>query len=123
MNYGVESISRVVRKLVGDHQPIMDSVQLKSTGAEYTLESGTVLGVITAEDKHVQLDPAAADGSDAAVCVLAMDVTVPAADDEAAPVYIHGEMLEDGLIWPDGITEAEKKTAIAQLRGVGLFVI
>lgn len=123
----VQSYSGVVQeeiiRFVGEHHPIQGPIALKSTGTEYTLKAGTVLAQLTADNKYVQLVPGATDGSEVAKRILTETIVVPAAGDEAANGYRHGEFYDSGLTWPDGISAENKQTAIDELEDQGVYVV
>lgn len=110
-------------RFVGEHHPVQRAVTLKSTGSDVELKGGTVLGMITAEGLYVPFDPAAADGSENARCILTASVVVPASGDEPEIAYVHGEFYDSGLIWPDAISDTDKQTAIDALEAWGVYVV
>ena len=118
----MQVLSYQAPNFVGKHPPVMRPQVLASTGAELELKAGAVLGIVTASDKAVVLAPAAEDGSQAAALILVEDVTVPAAGDAVANVYVHGEFRRAGLAWPVGITDAQKTAAVKELAALGLYV-
>ncbi len=79
-----------------------------------------VLGMITASEKYVPLDPSASDGSQVAagIAVVAVDAT----DGDMPGAIINDQALVamDNLVWPDGITAGQKTTAIEQLGAIGI---
>ena len=87
-----------------------------------TLKAGTVLGLVTATGQYKPLAPAASDGTQNAIAILAIGkpastkvqrCTIGARGFEAA-----GRML----IWPTGITDVQKKAAEAQLGAKNILV-
>ncbi|MCP4683388.1 MAG: head decoration protein [Desulfobacterales bacterium] len=105
------------KNFIGDHPPIMMPGVL--SGGSHV--SGTVVGIVTASGKKVQLAPAASDGSEAAAAILYGDVDASEGD-EPAVFMEHGEAIEHYLTWPDGITENQKAAAIVELKALGIFV-
>ena len=87
------------------------------------LPLGTVVGIVTATAKFKQLDPSAEDGTQVAAGVLlqACDATLIDRDDGLV-VARHSIVAHHALAWPDAITNAEKLTAIAQLKALGVLV-
>lgn len=79
----------------------------------------TVLGEVTASGKLTQLNPAANDGSEVAVAVLYRDCDAAGGDVECT--VNDGQTIYRGqhLVWPAGITEAQKTAAIKQLAARG----
>lgn len=88
-----------------------------------TVEAGTVLGRVTSSGEYVPLDPSASDGSEVAAGVLFDAVT---RDSSAAVcgvgVVRDAELNGFALVWPTGITDPEKATAISELATRGLMV-
>ncbi len=87
------------------------------------LPLGTVVGIVTATAKFKQLDPSAEDGTQVAAGVLlqACDATLIDRDD-ALVIARHAIVAHHALAWPDAITNAEKLTALAQLKALGVLV-
>lgn len=115
--FGIASRVYTDTEFLGDHPPITEAGTL---GAG-TLSSGTVVGKITATGRYVQLAPAASDGSEVAAALLLGGLDA-AAGDENGVFVVHGEALDAFLVWPDGITAAEKAAARAQLKAAGIYV-
>jgi hypothetical protein len=86
------------------------------------LALGTVIGIVTATGKAVQLNPTASDGSEKAAGVLIEAVDATNAD--AKGLYIAREAIlrPSGLVWPDGITTAQRNTALGQLKALGILM-
>jgi len=72
--------------------------------------------------KYKILAPAGTDGSERAAAILLADVNATAADQACAVVSRHAEVNGNELVYPGGITAAEKDVAIAQLEALGLMV-
>lgn len=79
------------------------------------LLSGTVLGKITASGKFTQLNTSATDGSQNAVSILRGDVDATSADMDCVVVSRIAEVIDSKLIYPAGISGANKTAAIAAL--------
>lgn len=91
--------------------------------AGQNLQLGSVLGKKTADGKFYALAPAAADGSETAVAVLANDVDATLIDRvDAILIARHAIVASGALIWPAGITSLQKTTAIDQLKALGVLV-
>jgi hypothetical protein len=86
------------------------------------LKTGTVVGIITASGKVTQLAPSANDGSENAAGVLVGDVDASAADTPGVIIARHAICSDKGLVWPSGITGAQKNTALGQLKALGILV-
>jgi hypothetical protein len=86
-----------------------------------TLEAGAVLGKVTASGKYKALDPAAADGSEAAAGVLYGAVDASAADAEGVAIIRLAEVNAAELVWPVGITAPEQTTALGELAAFNII--
>ena len=86
-----------------------------------TLEAGAVLGKVTASGKYKALDPAAADGSEAAAGVLYGAVDASAADAEGVALIRLAEVNAAELVWPTGITGGEQTTALGELAALSII--
>lgn len=75
----------------------------------------TVMGKVTASGEFVQLAPAANDGSEVASAILyrAVDASEAAKKDVVSARLT--AVRASSLVWPDGITDGEKTTALGQL--------
>jgi len=87
------------------------------------LEMGTVLGMITASGKLTRIDLAASDGSESVYGVLLRD-TDASGGDEKCVVLERGPalVLEGGLVFNDGATDANKTTIKTALLGKNIRV-
>ena len=106
------------RVFLGGHPPVTISGTL-AAGRQYL--AGEVLGQVTADKKLTGLAPAAADGTQTAMAILAGDVDATASD-EPCVIVVHAEAISEGLIWPEGITALQKTAAAEQLQAVGIYV-
>ena len=94
-----------------------------TVAAGQVLALGAVVGVITASSKVKVVDPSASDGSEVAAGVLIQAMDANLADrDDGLIVARHAIVADHALVWPTGITVAEKKSAIAQLKALGILV-
>jgi hypothetical protein len=83
---------------------------------------GSVVGIVTATGKAKLLTPAATDGSQTAVGVLAVDVDATSADTKGVIIARGPCVLSDlYLTYPVGITAPQKATALSQLKALGLI--
>lgn len=75
----------------------------------------TVMGTVTADNELVQLNPGASDGSEVASAILyrAVDASETAKKDVANTRLT--AVRATSLVWPEGITDGEKATALGQL--------
>jgi len=87
------------------------------------LPLGTVVGIVTATGKFKQIDPSSEDGTQVAAGVLLQACDAILADrDDGLIVARHAIVADHALAWPDAITNAEKLTAVAQLKALGVLV-
>ena len=87
------------------------------------LALGTVVGRDTTSTKLKAFDPDATDGSEIAIGVLAGDVDATLIDrDDALVIARHAIVARGALVWPTGISAAQKAAAIAQLTFLGVLV-
>lgn len=86
------------------------------------LKTGTVVGRITSNGKITQLAPAASDGSENAAGVILADVDASDGDKPGVIIAREAIVSSAGLVWPTGITEAQKTAAIAELKALGIIV-
>lgn len=87
------------------------------------LPLGAVVGTITATGKVKRFDPSATDGSQVPSGVLLADCDATLADrDDGLIVARHAIVVDHALAWPGAITNAEKLSAVAQLKALGVLV-
>lgn len=99
------------------------SREAATIAAGQNLQLGAVLGRKTADGKLYALDPAATDGTETAVGVLATDTDATLIDrDDAILIARHAIVAKSALIWPAGITAPQKAAAEAQLVALGILV-
>lgn len=103
--------------------PNLYSREAAVVAAGQNLAIGTVLGRKTADGKLHALTPAASDGTESAIGVLATDTDATLIDrEDALLIARHAIVARNGLIWPAGITAPQKATATAQLTALGVLV-
>jgi len=93
-----------------------------AVAAGQTLALGTVLGRETATGKLRALTPAATNGSQTAVAVLAQQADANLADVEALIVARHAIVARNALVWPAGITAPQRTAAEAALTALGIVI-
>ena len=94
-----------------------------TVAAGQNLGLGTVVGIETATGKVKVIDPAATDGSEVAVGVLATSVDASLIDrEDGILIARHAVVADHALTWPAGLAPAAKATALAQLKAVGVLV-
>ena len=78
---------------------------------------------VSGDGKAVALDPVAVDGTAEAIGIVAFDVTAPDGIDAEVTAILRDAVLADRpIVWPAGITEEQKKAAIADLEARGILV-
>lgn len=103
--------------------PNLYSREAAVVAAGQNLAIGTVLGRKTADGKLHALAPAANDGTEAAIGVLATDTDATLIDrEDALLIARHAIVARNGLIWPAVITVPQKAAAEAQLSALGVLV-
>ena len=103
--------------------PNLYSRETDTVSAGQKLALGTVVGRDTTSTKLKAFDPDATDGSEIAIGVLAGDVDATLIDrDDALVIARHAIVARGALVWPTGITAAQKAAAIAQLTFLGVLV-
>jgi hypothetical protein len=103
--------------------PNLYSRDLATVACGQNLAMGTVVGRAPVTGKLSPIDPDAVDSSAEAVGVLAFGVDATTVDrDDALLIARHAIVASHALVWPAGITSAQKATAIAQLTARGVLV-
>lgn len=86
------------------------------------IEPGEVVGIVTASGKYKPLDLSANDGTEVAAGVNYALVNASATEVEGVVSARDTTLIAEQLIWPDGITETQKTTALGQLATHDLIV-
>lgn len=91
-----------------------------------TLALGAVIGITTSTGKTKAVDPSATDGTQFAAGVLLQGVDASGSASTSAPVtgiavVRHAIVADHALVWPTGITAAEKLAALQQLQNLGVL--
>jgi hypothetical protein len=103
--------------------PNLYSRDQDTVAAAQNLPLGTVVGRETATGKLKALDPNATDGTEIAVGVLGNDVDATLIErDDALLIARHAIVARHALVWPAGVTAAQRLAAIAQLEARGILV-
>lgn len=87
------------------------------------VEAGTVVGIVTASGKYAPLDTEASDGSEDAAGVLFDTVDATSADADCVVSAALTAVNASEIIWPDGISDGDKNTAIAALEARQITVL
>lgn len=94
-----------------------------TVAAGQNLELGAVVGTVTATAKLKRFDPSATDGSQVPAGVMLADCDASIIDrDDGLIVARHAIVADYALVWPGGITPAEKAAAVATLTSLGVLV-
>jgi hypothetical protein len=103
--------------------PNLYSREPATVAAGQNLPLGAVVGRVTATGKLAALDPSATDGTEVAAGVLgnAVDATLIDRED-AILIARHAIVARGALIWPAGLSAAQRAAAIAQLEARGILV-
>ena len=88
----------------------------------HALQPGTVLGIVSASGEYAPFNPTATDGTETAAGILYDEVDSTDGVVAAVAVVRDAEINGNHLIWPVGITDAQKAAAIASLRGTGIIL-
>jgi len=93
-----------------------------NVASETALTIGSVMGKITASGKYVPSDPAAVDGSEVAVAIVAENITVPATTDTKVQLIVDGPMIvaEQSLVFDVAHDAGQTTTALAELAAIGI---
>lgn len=103
--------------------PNLYSRDQATVAAAQNLALGTVVGREAATAKLKALDPGATDGTETAVGVLGNDVDATLIDrQDAILIARHAIVARGALVWPTGLTAAQKAVAVAQLAALGVLV-
>ncbi|APR98994.1 head decoration protein [Wolbachia endosymbiont of Folsomia candida] len=85
------------------------------------LTLGTVVGLD--KDNLIKiLNPAATDGTQTAIGVIANNVDAKAADTKAVIITRIALLADHSVVWPANITEEQKTAAIKQLESRGIII-
>ena len=102
--------------------PNLYSRDQDTVAAAQNLSLGTVVGRETATAKLKALDPSATDGTEIAIGVLGNDVDATLIDrEDAILIARHAIVARGALIWPTGISNAQRAAAIEQLEALGIL--
>lgn len=94
-----------------------------TVAAGETLPLGAVVGMETTTFKVKPFDPSATDGSQHVAGVLLQAVDALLVDrEDGLMIARHAIVADHALVWPTGITQAEKSAALQQLRNLGILV-
>jgi len=83
--------------------------------------SAAITTTLVEQYKYKELDPDDGNGTETARSILGEDKDASAAD-AAAQAYFAGTYRLSDLVWPSGITDAQKNAAILQLQDRGILL-
>ncbi|WP_140919128.1 head decoration protein [Limnobaculum xujianqingii] len=86
--------------------------------ADKKYELGTVLAKVSG--KYYALDLAGTGAAKKAVAVLAQHIDTTAGERPGAVIARGAVVAIDGLVWPEGVTDAQKATAYTELEALGI---
>lgn len=90
--------------------------------ADFVAGDQFTITVAEGSGKVVALDTAGVDGSETAAGVLYDAVDASSADTKGVMIARDAEVNDNVLVWPDGISQANKDAAIANLKTKGIIV-
>ncbi|WP_375632637.1 head decoration protein [Bartonella sp. AA74HLJMH] len=99
---------------LGPYDPDMSNEEVVFASGAF-IEAGTVMGKITATEHYVPLNPAASDGSQTPAGISFATVDASEADQRAVITARLCTVKASELLWPDAITDEQKKEAIQSL--------
>jgi hypothetical protein len=88
------------------------------------LKLGAIVGIVTATGaaKIVSVDPEEEDGSDVAVGVILENVDATSGAKKVVIVARVATVLADGIVFPAGVTDAQKKKITKDLDARGVVI-
>ena len=103
--------------------PNLYSREAVTIAAGQNLALGTVLGRNAGDGKLHALDPAATDGTEIAIGVLATETDATLIDrEDAILIARHAIVARHALTWPSGISVPQQSDAEGQLALLGILV-
>lgn len=91
-----------------------------ASGAD--LPAGTVVGKLTSGGEHKAITPGTSDGAQNAAGILFKGTRTASASEEATIIARDAEVNAAHLVWPAGISDNNRNTAIAALAVLGIIV-
>lgn len=99
------------------------SREIVTVASGQNLELGSVVALVTATHKIRRLDPAATDGSEVPAGILLGAVDASLIDrDDALLLNRHAVVASNAVVWPVGITAAQKEAATQRLAELGILI-
>ena len=106
--------------LLSEAESDRSRTQVTLTGGTY--KAGTVVGMLTADGKYTDLKTSGTDGNQNAAGVLYADVDASTEDAEGVVIDLDAQVIDELLVWPDGINDAKKTAAVKTLLAKGIKV-
>ena len=105
-----------------DYSGLHLNFTLADGATDFALGDLFTISVAVGSEKAVALDPDAVDGSQNAAGVLGLAVSAPDGADAAGwAIKREAVVNPEQLVWPSGITEAQKTAALAELSALGII--
>lgn len=99
------------------------TITIADGSADYAVGDTFTITISAGTGKVVQLAPSATDGTEDAYGIIGATVTAPDGTDKKSFAIVRDAVVsEDGLVWPGGISAADKATAIAALAAKGIII-
>jgi len=102
--------------------PKMFSRDAVTVAKTQNLTMGTVVGRVTSSDEIVAFDPSATDGSNEVAGIIITNVETTDETKRSVIIARHAAFLTDHVVFPEAITEAEKKAAIKALKSLDILL-
>ncbi len=115
--YSLVTVSDIVKD-EGENRFSRDDDTLASGSGVVVI--GTVLGKVTSSGKFTPLTPGASNGSQNAAAIILETADATSEDKTVVNLKRRAQVVLQALIWPDGITDTQKKNAIAALEALGI---
>lgn len=93
---------------------------LADVGTDFAIGDGFDITVTAGSGKYTELAPAANDGSAKATGVLFAPTDATSADKACVVFDADGELNSNEIVWPSGISDANKAIATAELLAAGI---
>ncbi len=89
-------------------------------GTDFIVGDAFTVTVVNDGEQYAQLDPAGTDGTEVAAAILFGKTDASAAAAACTVVHRLAEVKADLLVWPSGITDAQKAAALAELEALNI---
>lgn len=82
---------------------------------------GTVLGRVTATGKYKPMAAGASDGTEKASAIILQHADATSEDQTVVNLKRRAQIVLQALVWPAGITDAQRTAALASLADAGMI--